>query len=69
MFPARSLGFTSFVEIFAYVTVLYSIIEAVKYRLRGWRMLGVFCCLAVTRLGREHQSLSSPSYGIHAYSD
>ena len=41
-FPAIYLGFTSFGEIFAYVTVFHPTIEVVTFRLRGRCMLGVY---------------------------
>ena len=42
-FPALSLGFIIFGEIFVYVTIFfYPIIEVVTFCLCGWCMLGVF---------------------------
>ena len=41
-FPAISLKFTIFGEIFAYVTIFSPTIEVVTFCLRGWCMLGVF---------------------------
>ena len=45
VFPAISLGFTIWVRLFANVTVfLNPAIEVVTFRLRGWCVLGMFCC-------------------------
>ena len=41
-YPAVSLGFTIFGEIFANVIVFNPAIEVVTFSLRGWYMLGVF---------------------------
>ena len=56
-FPAVSLGFTMFGEIFAYVIALgclgffYPTREVATSPLHGWCMLGVFLWSAFTRLG------------------
>ena len=67
--PALSLGFTSFGEIFAYVTVFNPTIEVVTFRLHGWCMLGVFLLPAFTRTGHECQDLLSPCNGMHVCTD
>ena len=69
VFPAISLGFTSYGEIFAYVTVFNPIIEVVTFRLRGWCMLGVFLLLAFTHLGHECEDLLKPSVEMHVCTD
>ena len=74
VFPAISLGFTIFGEIFAYVIVFgdffYPTIEVVIFHLHGWCMLGVFLLAAFTCLGHECQDdLLGPCDGIHVYTD
>ena len=59
-FPARSLGFTIFSEIFVYLTVFNPTIEVVTFCLSGWCILGVFLLLAFIRLRHEHEDLLSP---------
>ena len=59
------LGFTSFGENFAYMTVFNPAITVVTFRLRGRCMLGVFLLPAFTHLGRECQDLLSPCDGMH----
>ena len=44
-------------------------IEVVTFRLRGWRMLGVFLLPAFTRLGYECQDLLSLCSGMHVSTD
>ena len=67
--PAKSLGFTILVEIFAYVTVFNLTIKVVTFRLRGCCMLGVFLLLAFTRLEHECRDLFCPYDGMHACTD
>ena len=53
VFPAVSLGFIIFGEIFAYVTVFSPTTEVVPFHLHGWCMMAVFLFLAFTCLGHE----------------
>ena len=67
VFPAISLGFTIFCEIFPYVTVFFfnPTIEAVTFCLHGRCMLGVFLLPAFTCLRHECQDLLSPCDEMH----
>ena len=49
-FPAISLGFTIFGEIFGYVAIFNPTIDLVTFHLCGWCMLGVFLLTAFTCL-------------------
>ena len=65
VFPAISLGFDIFSEIFVYVTVfclffLNSTIEVVTFCICGWCMLGVFFFAASIQLTHEWQDHLSP---------
>ena len=62
-FPAISLGFTTFGEIFN------PTIEVATFCLRGWCMLGVFLLLAFTNLGHEQQDLLSLCDRMHVCTD
>ena len=71
-FPAISLGFTIFGEVFVYVTVFvvfffYPTIEVVTFCLCGGCMLSVCLLLALTRQGHECQDLLSQCSGMHVY--
>ena len=44
-------------------------IKVVKFRLRGWCVLGVFLLPAFTRLGHERQDLLSPCDEMHVCTD
>ena len=69
-FPALSLGFTIWGEIFCVRDRLFNpTIEVVAFRLRGWCMLGVFLLPAFTRLGHERQDFLSPRDGMHMCTD
>ena len=69
-FPAISLGFTIFGEIFfGCDRFIDPTIEVVTFRLRGRCMLGAFLLPAFTRLGHEHQDLLSPCDGMHVRTD
>ena len=68
-FPAISLGFTIFCEIFVFVTVFHPTIEVVTFRLCGWCMLSVFLLPALTRPGLECQDLWSPCEGMQVCTD
>ena len=77
-FPSHISGAHHFGETFADVTGFFFLflfffviptVEIVTFRLRGWRMLGVFLLLAFTRLGHECQDLLRPCDGMHVYTD
>ena len=44
-------------------------IKVVTFRLRGWCLQGLFLLPAFTRLGHEHQDLSSPCDEMHVCTD
>ena len=69
VFPAISLGFTIFGEIFAYVAVFYPTIEVATFHLSGWCLLRVFLLPAFTHLGHECQDLLSLCVGMHVSTD
>ena len=71
VFPALSLGFTFFGEIFEYVTFFFYIhpYKVVMFCLNGWFMLGVFLLLAFIRLGYECQDLLSLCDGMYVCID
>ena len=69
VFPAISLGFTMFGEIFVYVYFSPTMIEVVTFHLCGWCMLVVFLLLAFTCLGHVCQDLLSLFSGMHVYMD
>ena len=69
VYPALSLEFTFFGEIFVNVTVFNPTIEIVTFRLCGWCMLGVFLLPAFTCLGHECQDLLSLCNGMHVCTD
>ena len=66
---ARSVGFTTLSENFAYAAVFNPTIEVVTFRLRGWCMLGVFSLPVFTHLGYERQDLLSPCDAMHVCTD
>ena len=74
-FPARSMGFTIFSEIFAcdpfFVCVFffYPAMEIATFRLCGMCMLGVLLLLAFIHLGHECQDLLSQCDGMHVCTD
>ena len=70
VFPARSLGFTIFGEIFCVCDLFFNpTIQVVTFRLRGWCKLGEFLFLGFTRLGHECQDILSPCDGMHVRLD
>ena len=69
VFPAVSLGFTIFRDSFAYVTVFNPTVEVVTFRLRGWRLLGMFLLQAFNCLGHECQDLLKPCNGMDVSTD
>ena len=68
-FPAISLRFTIYDEIFAHVSVFNPTTEVVTLRLSGWRILGAFLLPAFTRLGNECRDLLSPCDRMHVCAD
>ena len=69
VFPAKSLGFTTFVRFLHMWPFFNPIMEIVTFRLRGWHMLVVFLLPAFTCLGHEGQDLLSPCKEMHVCTD
>ena len=69
-FPAKSLGFTIFGEVFAHETIFFNPTKGVvTFCLHGLCILGVFLLLAFTRLGQECQDRLSLCDEMHKCKD